>query len=99
MEASGYDRQAFVKSKEAPPPPSRPPLPGVLLSVLVAALGAFAAYRYIKAGGIPSIDADNNAQVTMLQHKVEVLQARLKELKKSHGPSRPQSQAEDTKQA
>jgi hypothetical protein len=64
MGGFGYDRQVFVKSKQQPPaPPSRSPLPGALVLILVAALGAFAAYRYIKAGGLSNVDVNNSVQV------------------------------------
>ena len=99
MGGFGYDRQVFVKSKESSPPPSRSPLPGALVLILVAALGAFAAYRYIKAGGLSNVDSDsNNAQVKQLQHKIQVLQARIDELEKSRRLSRPQSPTEGARQ-
>lgn len=86
MGGFGYDRQVFVKSKEPAPAPGRSPLPGAMVLILVAALGAFAAYRYIKAGGLSNIDADpgSGTQVQQLQHKIEVLQARIDELEKKH---------------
>ncbi len=89
MGGFGYDRQVFVKSKQtAPSPsPSRSPLPGALVLILVAALGALAAYRYIKAGGLSNTDPSNNTQVAQLQHKIESLQARIDELEKKRRPS------------
>lgn len=97
MGGFGYDRQVFVKSKETPPPaPSRSPLPGALVLILVAALGAFAAYRYIKAGGLANVNTDNSPQVKQLQHKLEVLQARLDQLEKRRHESGPRPLAEDT---
>lgn len=95
MGGFGYDRQVFVKSKESPHPPSRSPLPGALVLILVAALGAFAAYRYIKAGGLSSVDVNNDAQVKQLQQKIAVLQARIDELEKRRAPSRSKALAED----
>lgn len=82
MGGFGYDRQVFVKSKQAPPPPARTPLPGAFVLFLVAALGAFAAYRYIKAGGLSNTNGNNNAQVKQLQDKIAVLQTRINELEK-----------------
>ncbi len=82
MGGFGYDRQVFVKPKETPPS-GRSPLPGALVLILVAALGAFAAYRYIKAGGLSNVDPDTgNAQIKQLQKKIDVLQARIDELEK-----------------
>lgn len=77
-----FDRQVFVKPKQPPPPPSRSPLPGALVLILVAALGAFAAYRYIKAGGLSSVSVDKGSQVKQLQEKIAVLQARIVQLEK-----------------
>jgi hypothetical protein len=90
MGGFGYDRQVFVKSKEPAPPSGRSPLPGALVLILVAALGAFAAYRYIKAGGLSNVDADSSgssAQVKQLQHKIEVLQSRIDELERRRRPA------------
>jgi hypothetical protein len=86
MGGFGYDRQVFVKTKEPAPPPGRPPLPGALVLILVAALGAFAAYRYIKAGGLSNVDPDpgKDPQVKLLLHKINVLQARIDDLEKRH---------------
>jgi outer membrane murein-binding lipoprotein Lpp len=82
MGGLGFDRQVFVKTKQAAPPPSRSPLPGALVLILVAALGAFAAYRYIKAGGISSASVNNSAQVKQLQQKIADLEAQITQLKK-----------------
>ncbi|HVA00927.1 MAG TPA: hypothetical protein VMV34_04635 [Terriglobia bacterium] len=96
MGGFGYDRQVFVKSQEPAPPPGRSPMPGAIVLILVAALGAFAAYRYIKAGGLSNVDVDSSggssAQVKQLQHKIEVLQTRIDELEKRR---RPKPLAED----
>jgi len=101
MGGFGYDRQVFVKSKQPspPPPPSRSPLPGALVLILVAALGAFAAYRYIKAGGLSNVDSGNNnsTEVKQLQHKIEVLQARIEEIEKKRRSPMPSPAAEEKK--
>ena len=99
MGGYGYDRQVFVKSREPAPPPGRSPLPGALVLIMVAALGAFAAYRYIKAGGLANVDADtgsSNPQVKQLQHKIEVLQSRIDELERRRA-ARSKPLAEDPK--
>lgn len=99
MGGFGYDRQVFVKSKEAPPPRGKSPLPGALVLIMVAALGAFAAYRYIKAGGLSNVgvDADGNTQVRQLQHKITLLQARIDELEKRHHAPPPKTVVEHSK--
>ena len=52
--------------------------------VVVAALSAFATYRYVKAGGkLPSNSADK-AQIALLQEKLKTTQARLDELERGH---------------
>ncbi len=97
MGGFGYDRQVFVKSKESQGPPSRSPLPGALVLILVAALGAFAAYRYIKAGGLSNVDVDNSAQVKELQKKIQTLKAQIAELEKRHLAPKPMPHAEAPK--
>ncbi|HUZ47017.1 MAG TPA: hypothetical protein VMW54_10315 [Terriglobia bacterium] len=89
MGGFGYDRQVFVKSKQTAtsPSPSRSPLPGALVLIVVAALGALAAYRYIKAGGLSNTAVSSNTQVVQLRHKIELMQARIDELEKKRRPS------------
>ena len=82
MGSPPFDRQVFVKKAQSQPPPSRSPLPGALALVVVAALASFATYRYVKAGGgAPSNGADK-AQISQLQQKLKVMQARVEELEK-----------------
>jgi outer membrane murein-binding lipoprotein Lpp len=94
-----FDRQVFVKAKHSPSPPSpsRSPLPGALVLILVAALGAFAAYRYIKAGGLSSVPVSNDAQVKQLQQKITVLQARIDQLERRRRTPLAKASAEDEK--
>lgn len=74
-----FDRHVFVKQKQSAPPPSRSPLPGALALLVVAALSAFATYRYFKAGGkLPGNNA--SAQVEKLQEKLKTMQAHVHEL-------------------
>lgn len=76
-----FDRQVFVKQKQSAPPPSRSPLPGALALLVVAALSAFATYRYLKAGG--KVPGNNeSAKVEKLQAKLKVMQTRVQELEK-----------------
>lgn len=76
-----FDRQIFVKQKQSQRPPSRSPLPGALALLVVAALSAFATYRYLKAGGkLPTIINKDTAQVQQLQKKLKAMQARINEL-------------------
>lgn len=88
-----FDRQVFVKKQQAPKPPSRSPLPGGLILVLVAALSAFATYRYVKAGGKNPSNPADKARIAELQTKLEATQARVKELeKRRHAAARHVSQ-------
>jgi len=77
-----FDRQVFVKKQQAQKPPSRSPLPGGLILVLVAALSAFATYRYVKAGGKNPSNPADKARIAELQTKLKTTQARVKELEK-----------------
>jgi len=83
-----FDRQVFVKKNPAQPPPlSQSLLPGGLVLVLVAALSAFATYRYVKAGGTAPSNSADKAQIEQLQSKLKTMQARLDELEKRRHPS------------
>ena len=75
-----FDRQVFVKKKEPQKPPSRSPLPGGLVLLIVAALSAFATYRYVQAGGKEPTDSADKAQIAELQGKLKEMQARVKQL-------------------
>ena len=77
-----FDRQVFVKKQAAPKPLSRSPLPGGLILVLVAALSAFATYRFVKAGGKEPSNAADKAQIAELQTKLKAMQDRVQELEK-----------------
>lgn len=77
-----FDRQVFVKPTKPPAPSAGSRIPGALLLVVVAALSAFATFRYVKAGGgAPSNSADK-AQIKELQAKLKTMQAHLDELEK-----------------
>lgn len=77
-----FDRQVFVKKQQAQKPPSRSPLPGGLILVLVAALSAFATYRFVKAGGKQPSDTADKARIAELQTKLKATQDRVQELEK-----------------
>lgn len=77
-----FDRQVFVKKQAAPKPFSRSPLPGGLILVLVAALSAFATYRFVKAGGKEPSNAADKAQIAELQTRLKATQDRVQELEK-----------------
>lgn len=77
-----FDRQVFVKKQQAPKPISRSPLPGGLILILVAALSAFATYRFVKAGGKATSDPADKAQIAELQTKLKASQDRVQELEK-----------------
>ena len=79
-----FDRQVFVKKQQDPKPLSRSPLPGGLILVLVAALSAFATYRFVKAGGKEPSNAADKAQIAELQTKLKAMQDRVQELEKRH---------------
>jgi hypothetical protein len=76
-----FDRQVFVK-KQAQKPPSKSPLPGAFVLLLVAGLSAFATYRYVNAGGKSPSDSADKAQIAELQGKLKAMQARVNELEK-----------------
>lgn len=77
-----FDRQVFVKKQQAQRPPSKSPLPGAMILLLVAGLSAFATYRYVKAGGkLPTNTADK-AKIAELQGKLKAMQTRVNELEK-----------------
>ncbi|HEV2245938.1 MAG TPA: hypothetical protein VGW37_04730 [Terriglobia bacterium] len=75
-----FDRQVFVKKTEPKSPLSRSPLPGGLVLLLVAALSAFATYRYVKAGGKDPSNAADQARIAELQTKLKAMQDRVNEL-------------------
>lgn len=77
-----FDRQVFVKKTEPKPPLSRSPLPGGLVLLLVAALSAFATYRYVKAGGKDPSDAADKARIAELQTRLKSMQDRVNELER-----------------
>lgn len=77
-----FDRQVFVKKTEPKSPLSRSPLPGGLVLLLVAALSAFATYRYVKAGGKDPSNAADQARIAELQTKLKAMQDRVNELEK-----------------
>ena len=79
-----FDRQVFVKKKETPKPRMQSPLPGGLVLILVAALAAFATYRFVKAGGKSPSNPADKAQIAELQGKLKAMQAHVDELEKSH---------------
>jgi hypothetical protein len=89
-----FDRQVFVKKTESKPPMSRSPLPGGLVLLLVAALSAFATYRYVKAGGTQPSDSADKARIADLQTKLKVMQDRVNELEKRRHAA-PAKQAAD----
>ncbi len=101
MGGFGYDRQVFVKSNKpaSPGPPSRSPLPGALVLILVAVLGAVATYRYINAGGFahtdPTASPHRDAKIKQLQHKIATLEAKIEELERKRSrPAAKSSSAE-----
>jgi hypothetical protein len=77
-----FDRQVFVKKTESRPPMSRSPLPGGLVLLIVAALSAFATYRYVKAGGTEPVNTADKARIAELQTKLKAMQDRVNELEK-----------------
>jgi hypothetical protein len=89
-----FDRQVFVKKQQAPRPFSRSPLPGGLILILVAALSAFATYRFVKAGGKETSDPADKARIAELQTKLKATQDQVQELEKRRhaAPARAVSQ-------
>jgi hypothetical protein len=77
-----FDRQVFVKKQQAQKSPSRSPLPGGLILVLVAALSAFATYRYVKAGGKAPSNGADKARIAELQTKLKAMQEHVNQLEK-----------------
>lgn len=82
-----FDRQVFVKKKTPERPPSRSPLPGGVVLLIVAALSAFATYRYVKAGGKAPPDPADQAKIAELQGKLKAMQTRVKELERRRPPA------------
>jgi hypothetical protein len=77
-----FDRQVFVKKTESKPPRSRSPLPGGFVLLLVAALSAFATYRYVQAGGKEPVNTADKARIAELQTKLKAMQDRVNELER-----------------
>src|SRR5579884_94817 len=75
-----FDRQVFVKQKATQAQSSRSLLPGGLALVIVAALSAFATYRFVKAGGTAPSDSADKAKIQELQTKLKQTQALVDEL-------------------
>jgi hypothetical protein len=92
-----FDRQVFVKTKATEKPPSRSPLPGGLVLVIVAALSAFATYRYVKAGGTAPTNPADKVQIAELQGKLKTMQARVDELERRRRPTPAKHVADDVK--
>jgi len=65
--------------------------------VLVAALSAFATYRYVKAGGKQPSDPADKARIAELQTKLKAMQGRVKELEKRRHTAAPRHVSEKTK--
>ncbi len=92
-----FDRQVFVKKQQAPRPPSRSPLPGGLILVLVAALSAFATYRYVKAGGKEPSNTADKARIAELQTMLKATQAQVQELEKRRHTAATRHVSEESK--
>jgi hypothetical protein len=102
MGGPAFDRQVFVKKTEPKRRSIQSPLPGGLVLILVAALSAFATYRFVKAGGKATSDPADKAQIAALQTKLKAMQTHVDDLEKSRhravakpasqnsNPSRPQ---------
>ena len=75
-----FDRQVFVKKQTTQKSPSKSPLPGGLVLVLVAALSAFATYRFVKAGGTAPENPADKAKIEELQGKLKTMQSHIDEL-------------------
>ena len=96
MGGAAFDRQVFVKKKEPHRPTLQSPLPGGLALILVAALSAFATYRFVKAGGKATSDPADKAQIAELQGKLKAMQSHVDELEKArhHTSARPVSESD-----
>ena len=92
-----FDRQVFVKKNQMEKPPSRSPLPGGLVLLLVAALSAFATYRYVKAGGKSPSNPADKAQIAELQTKLKAMQDHVQELEKRRRAARTTRASSDVK--
>jgi hypothetical protein len=77
-----FDRQVFVKKSQTQKPPSKSPLPGAFILLLVAGLSAFATYRYVRAGGTFPPSSADKAKIAELQGKLKAMQERVNELEK-----------------
>ena len=97
MGGPAFDRQVFVKKRESQRPTIQSPLPGGLVLILVAALSAFATYRFVKAGGKATSDPADKAQIAELQGKLKAMQAHIDELEKTrhHAVAKPVSASND----
>jgi len=95
-----FDRQVFVKRQQAPKPPSRSPVPGGVVLVLVAALSAFATYRYVKAGGKEPSNTADKARIAELQTQLKAMQDHVQELeKRRHAAAAQESKPSGAKPA
>jgi hypothetical protein len=97
MGGPAFDRQVFVKKKESQRPTMQSPLPGGLVLVLVAALSAFATYRFVKAGGKLTSDPADKAKIAELQGKLKTMQAHIDDLEKSRRHATPRAVSESAK--
>ncbi len=91
-----FDRQVFVKKQQAPKPASISPVPGGLILVLVAALSAFATYRYVKAGGKEPSNPADKARIAELQTKLKAMQDRVQELEKRRHAAAPRKVSQES---
>jgi uncharacterized coiled-coil protein SlyX len=73
------------------------PLPGGLVLVIVAALSAFATYRYVKAGGKAPADPADQAKIAELQEKLKAMQTRVKELESRRRAAPAKQHSSDVK--
>ena len=65
--------------------------------MIVAALSAFATYRYVKAGGTAPTNSADKAQIEQLQGKLKTMQARVDELEMRRRPSPTKRVADNVK--
>ena len=92
-----FDRQVFVKKQTTQKSPSKSPLPGGLVLVLVAALSAFATYRFVKAGGTAPENPADKAKIEELQGKLKTMQSHIDELESRRKAASARQSADDAK--